>query len=178
MIGTDTRDVDDDVTGASVETDSVLLGHHDAQKFAGSDLIIEGYIAPDCIDYDTQAPTFETDRTRAGLARSGQCELDIGPTKPRARLWGAWADFPVGAVAGGIAQMSLASVGTEISYKDAFADTNPRPFAALDLEYGPVITLILAAMISALLAWVAGSRGQLVRERCSCRLTLAKVHRT
>jgi len=137
MLGAGNSDLEDTV-GNDTKTDSLLVGLYGAHRFSDSNIILDGYLTYAAVDYASGATTFDTERILAGLTVSGTYDVAAGIVSPRARLSGAWEDFPAGAVGavGGTTRQMLASVGAQMSWNTALPGTPLLPFASLDVEYG------------------------------------------
>lgn len=136
MAGVGMTDIDDS-TVSKAETSSYLVGLYGGHGFS-SNVQIDGYLAYSGVDYDVDTTSFDTDRWLAGLAISDQVAIASGILEHRARVFGAWEDFPadVGGIPGGTTEQYRFSVGVRHEWNAILPGTYMRPWASLDLEYG------------------------------------------
>lgn len=125
-----------DATGADTDATAGMLGLYAAHSTSDG-LLADGYLAWARTSYDASGSSFDTDRLMAGLGISAAIEKSTGILQPRARLSGAWEDFPTGVtgVVAGKTRQVIASVGARYDWAKPLPGTALKPFAALDLEY-------------------------------------------
>lgn len=126
-----------DAAGSTTDANAAMIGVYAAQGLAGG-LLADGYLAWSRVSYDATGASFDTDRLLAGLALTGSIEQAAGVLQPRARISGAWEDFPMGVagVVGGNTEQIVAAIGARFDWNTALSGTALRPYVSLDLEYG------------------------------------------
>lgn len=136
MIGAGATDLEDS-TFAEAKTSSYMIGAYAAHGFA-SGVQVDGYIAHSGVDYEVGVTEFDTTRTLAGLAFSGEVAVSKGVLQPRARVSGSWEDFPagVGGVTGGTTEQYTGSIGARHEWNTTVLSSGLTPWASLDIEYG------------------------------------------
>jgi hypothetical protein len=136
MIGAGATDLEDS-TFSEAKTSSYLIGAYAAHGFA-SGVQVDGYIAHSGVDYEVGATEFDTTRTLAGLAVSGEVAVSTGVMQPRVRVSGSWEDFPagVGGVTGGTTEQYTGSIGARHEWNTTVVSSGLTPWASLDVEYG------------------------------------------
>ena len=137
MFGANTSDLKDSL-GNDTTSKALLAGVYGGHRFAGTAIVIDGYLSYSAVAYDTGATTVDTDRFMAGMRVSGDYAVEYGTVTLRGSLSGAWEDFPAGAIApvGGTTQQTLLSVGAKMAWDKPLQGTSLFPFASLDVEYG------------------------------------------
>jgi|GEM_PF-6410137 len=135
MVGLNQLSVSD-ASGAETDATAAMIGLYAAHDTTDG-ILTDGNIALARTSYDASGSSFDTTRVMVGLGVSAVIEKSTGILQPRARITGAWEDFPggvTGVVAGNTRQI-IASVGARYDWAAPLAGTALKPFISLDLEY-------------------------------------------